>query len=169
MRRREVLREGDEARYTHNNGQKETVRVIRVHTEAEGGGYTVRIPSQNNRERSTIAERVAPLPSPSADETNDADETAARPANGIFSQMMTLRLIMSSGAGSGTARAVTTTDTERLADLTERVLGGELRRTGQRARLGYGGRVLSAGSTVGACAFGAARCTTAWPADSACE
>ena len=160
-RRNNTLREGDDARYTHNNGETEIVRVIRVHTAAEGGGYTVRVPSQNNRERSTIAERLAPLPSsPSlppatghgtdgTDGTNGDEARADHEA--AFSQMMTIRLIMSSGAQSGTSRTVTTTDTERVVDLIERILGGELRQRGQRARLVYGGRVLSADSTVGGC------------------
>ena len=163
-RRNNTLREGDDARYTHNNGETEIVRVIRVHTAAEGGGYTVRVPSQNNRERSTIAERVAPLPSsPSPPPATGHGTDGTNGTNGTngdeertdhstaFSQMMTVRLIMSSGAQSGTSRTVTTTDTERLADLIERILGGELRQRGQRARLVYRGRVLNVDSTVGGC------------------
>ena len=45
------------AEYTHGDGQVEAVRVVKKHSDAEGGGYTIFVPSLD-RERQTIADRL---------------------------------------------------------------------------------------------------------------
>ena len=47
-----------EAVYTHADGSAETVTVVKRHSEAEGGGYTVHVPSLG-RERQTVDSRLA--------------------------------------------------------------------------------------------------------------
>jgi hypothetical protein len=46
-----------EALYTHADGSSETVTVVAKHSESEGGGYTVRVPSLG-RERQTVDGRL---------------------------------------------------------------------------------------------------------------
>jgi len=43
--------------YCHQNGQEENVQIVKAHSESEGGGYTIFIPSLN-RERMTEANRL---------------------------------------------------------------------------------------------------------------
>lgn len=43
--------------YTHGDGTKESVRLVKKHDEADGGGWTIFIPSLD-RERQTTAERL---------------------------------------------------------------------------------------------------------------
>ena len=43
--------------YQHADGTKEPVTIIKQHSDADGGGYTIFIPSLN-RERQTVAERL---------------------------------------------------------------------------------------------------------------
>jgi hypothetical protein len=50
-----------EAIYTHNDGTKELVRLIKEHSHTEGGAFTIFIPSIS-RERQTIASRLAAVP-----------------------------------------------------------------------------------------------------------
>jgi len=44
-------------RYTHKDGSREAVRVVKAHSEAEGGGFTIHVPSIG-RERMTVAQRL---------------------------------------------------------------------------------------------------------------
>lgn len=48
---------GEEAVYAHASGTAEIVRVIKVHSASEGGGYTISIPSLQ-RERQTVSDRL---------------------------------------------------------------------------------------------------------------
>ena len=43
--------------YTHGDGRKEKVRLVKKHDDADGGGWTIFIPSLD-RERQTTAERL---------------------------------------------------------------------------------------------------------------
>lgn len=43
--------------YTHTNGERERVEVVKEHSEAEGGGFTIFVPSLG-RERQTLKERL---------------------------------------------------------------------------------------------------------------
>ena len=52
--------------YSHADGTQERVRVVKNHSDAEGGGYTIYIPSLK-RERQTVEERLELL-----DEEEDA-------------------------------------------------------------------------------------------------
>ena len=55
------LRAGDKAWYSHSDGKREVVQVVKAHTDDEGGGFTVMLPS-TGRERQTTSERLQPVP-----------------------------------------------------------------------------------------------------------
>ena len=57
-----ALSAGDRAVYTHASGQRETVLILKVHSVGEGGGYTIKLMGEGGHERSTVAERLEPLP-----------------------------------------------------------------------------------------------------------
>jgi hypothetical protein len=50
-------KEGSEAVYTFADGKRERVRVVKAHSESDGGAFTVFIPSLQ-RERQTVQERL---------------------------------------------------------------------------------------------------------------
>ena len=50
-----------EVDYTHSNGDVERVSVVTQHSDSEGGGFTIYIPSLG-RERQTVAERISEPP-----------------------------------------------------------------------------------------------------------
>jgi len=61
--------------YTHSDGRKETVSIVKKMAEAEGGGYTIFIPSLD-RERLTTEERFIPdAEVPYGEDSNEQDSS----------------------------------------------------------------------------------------------
>jgi len=58
---KQVVKEGE---YTHGDGKVEIVRIVKEHSDAEGGGFTIFVPSLD-RERQTVSERLKIITAPS--------------------------------------------------------------------------------------------------------
>jgi hypothetical protein len=88
--------------YTFDDGTKERVKVVKSHSEGDGGGYTVFIESLG-RERSTVAGRL------DFDETPSPDDAAAAASVRVFIQILnaTVRTIQTIQSEEATSTPAT--------------------------------------------------------------